>query len=149
MSDAKSQATYSGDLDSIDPAGLVNERIVLFYFLAAIGYLLVSFAGGLIMALQLVRWNPFQVSEYLSPGRWRMIHTNAVAYVAETNGSTSVRFWIYSAGGQNAKIVLPAGYSGTATVQVETNTPGQTQTTGSVLMVSIPASTNTMLWSGT
>lgn len=75
--------------------------------------------------------------------------TNAVAYVAETNGSSSVRFWIYSAGGQNAKIVLPSGYSGTATVQVDTNASTQTQPTGSVLMVSLPASTNTMLWSGT
>jgi len=59
---------------------LVDERLVIWYFLAALGYLFVSMSGGLLMALQLVQWNPFQDSEYLSPGRWRMIHTNAIAY---------------------------------------------------------------------
>ena len=32
------------------------------------------------MALQLVHWNPLGGIELLSPGRWRMIHTNAIAY---------------------------------------------------------------------
>ncbi len=59
---------------------LVDERLVIWYFLAALGYLFVSMTGGLLMALQLVQWNPFQDSEFLSPGRWRMIHTNAIAY---------------------------------------------------------------------
>jgi cytochrome c oxidase cbb3-type subunit 1 len=59
---------------------LVEERLVLWYFLAALGYLFVSLAGGLLMALQLVNWNPLAGSEYLSPGRWRMVHTNAIAY---------------------------------------------------------------------
>ena len=59
---------------------LVIERLVAWYFLAALFYLFVSLAGGLMMALQLVQWNPLQGSEYLSPGRWRMIHTNAIAY---------------------------------------------------------------------
>ena len=42
---------------------LVEERLVLWslYFYAALGYMLVSFAGGLLMALlQLVKWNPLQ-----------------------------------------------------------------------------------------
>jgi hypothetical protein len=73
----------------------------------------------------------------------------AEAFVVESNGASAVRFWIYSTGGRDARIVLPSGYSGTATVQVETNAPGTTQTTGSVLLVSLPASTNTLLWSGT
>jgi cytochrome c oxidase cbb3-type subunit 1 len=59
---------------------LVIERLVLWYFVAALVYLFVSFTGGLLMALQLVHWNPHQDLEYLSPGRWRMIHTNAIAY---------------------------------------------------------------------
>lgn len=75
--------------------------------------------------------------------------TNAVAFVTESNGTTAVRFWIYATGGPATKIILPAGYSGTAMVQVETNAASQTQTTGSVLTVSLPASTNAMLWSGT
>lgn len=59
---------------------LVDERLVCWYFVAALVYLFVSFIGGLLMALQLVNWNPHQGIEYLSPGRWRMIHTNAIAY---------------------------------------------------------------------
>ena len=31
-------------------------------------------------AQQLVHWNPLTGTELLSPGRWRMVHTNAVAY---------------------------------------------------------------------
>jgi len=62
------------------PRDLVNEPIVIAYFLAAIAYLFISFLGGLIMALQLVHWNPEDGIELLSPGRWRMIHTNAIAY---------------------------------------------------------------------
>lgn len=73
-------AAPSSDAAKIDASRLVDERLVLWYFLAGLAYLLVSFTGGLLMALQLVKWNPLEGSEYLSPGRWRMIHTNAVAY---------------------------------------------------------------------
>ncbi len=60
--------------------GLVEERLVIWYFLAALLYLFISLTGGLMMALQLVQWNPITGSEYFSPGRWRMVHTNAIAY---------------------------------------------------------------------
>ncbi len=68
--------------DELDAMGseLVIERLVCWYFVIALVYMGVSFLGGLLMALQLVQWNPFQGSEYLSPGRWRMVHTNAIAY---------------------------------------------------------------------
>ena len=59
---------------------LVIEQLVIWYFLAGISFLFVSMAGGLLMALQLVHWNAMQGIEWLSPGRWRMVHTNAVAY---------------------------------------------------------------------
>ena len=59
---------------------LVDERLVFWYFLAALIFMVVSMLGGLLMALQLVRINPFSGIELLSPGRWRMIHTNAIAY---------------------------------------------------------------------
>ncbi|MCA9259966.1 MAG: cbb3-type cytochrome c oxidase subunit I, partial [Planctomycetales bacterium] len=59
---------------------LVEERLVLWYFTISLVYMFVSFTGGLLMALQLVQWNPHPGIEYLSPGRWRMIHTNAIAY---------------------------------------------------------------------
>jgi cytochrome c oxidase cbb3-type subunit 1 len=59
---------------------LVEERLVIWYFLAALGYMFISMAGGMLMALQLVHWNTLQGIEWLSPGRWRMIHTNAIAF---------------------------------------------------------------------
>ena len=76
---------------SIPPSGdsaathgnLVEERLVCWYFVAALVYLFISLTGGLLMSLQLVQWNPHQGIEYLSPGRWRMIHTNAIAYGLE------------------------------------------------------------------
>ena len=64
----------------VNPDDLVNERLVFWYFIVALGYLFISMSGGLLMALQLVSWNPLPDTELLSPGRWRMIHTNAVAY---------------------------------------------------------------------
>jgi cytochrome c oxidase cbb3-type subunit 1 len=77
-----SAAEQSHDLGGLETQHdeLVINRLVCWYFLAALIYLFASFAGGLLMALQLVQWNPLQGIEYLSPGRWRMIHTNAVAY---------------------------------------------------------------------
>jgi cytochrome c oxidase cbb3-type subunit 1 len=62
------------------PANLVNERLVRWYLLAALVYFAVSLTGGLLMALQLINHNPLRGIELLSPGRWRMIHTNAIAY---------------------------------------------------------------------
>ena len=58
---------------------LVDERLVCWYFVVALVYMGISFVGGLLMALQLVQWN-LEPLELLSPGRWRMIHTNAIAY---------------------------------------------------------------------
>jgi cytochrome c oxidase cbb3-type subunit 1 len=75
-----SSSTFDDSLADNAGIPLVEERLVLWYFLAALTYLFISLSGGLMMALQLVSWNPLAGSEYLSPGRWRMIHTNAIAY---------------------------------------------------------------------
>ncbi|MCA9230261.1 MAG: cbb3-type cytochrome c oxidase subunit I [Planctomycetales bacterium] len=81
MSEAAQSSLASDDgAATLDHDHLVEERLVAWYFIAGLVYLFISFSGGLMMALQLVQWNPLQGSEYLSPGRWRMIHTNAVAY---------------------------------------------------------------------
>jgi cytochrome c oxidase cbb3-type subunit 1 len=72
---------------------LVDERLVRWYFYAALLYLLVSMAGGMLMALQLVDWNPVNGVELFSPGRWRMIHTNAVAYGFLANAFLGALHW--------------------------------------------------------
>ncbi|MDA0659720.1 MAG: cbb3-type cytochrome c oxidase subunit I [Planctomycetota bacterium] len=73
---------------------LVNERLVLWYFLAALTFLGISMLGGLLMVLQLVHWNPFDGIEFFSAARWRMIHTNAVAYGFLANAFLGTLFWI-------------------------------------------------------
>jgi cytochrome c oxidase cbb3-type subunit 1 len=75
------------------PEELVEERLVGWYFLAALGYLLVSMLGGFVIGLQLVRRNPLSGIELFSPGRWRMIHTNAVAYGFLANAFLGSLHW--------------------------------------------------------
>ena len=63
--------------DIPDPKKLVIERLVIWYFLAALTYLTISMLGGLLMALQLINHNPLAGIEIFSPGRWRMRATSA------------------------------------------------------------------------
>jgi len=72
---------------------LVDRKLVLAYYLAALTFFAASLLGGLLMALQLVRWNPLQGIELLSPGRWRMIHTNAIAYGWLANAFLGTLHW--------------------------------------------------------
>ena len=59
---------------------LVDERIVLWYFVASLTYLLIAMLAGFFFSLQLLQSYPFPAIEIFSPGRWRMVHTNGVAY---------------------------------------------------------------------
>jgi|GEM_PF-2728627 len=77
--------------DSSEP--LVDTRLVLAYYAAALTFMTISMLGGLLMALQLVDWNPFKGVEYLSPGRWRMVHTNAIAYGFLANAFLGTLHW--------------------------------------------------------
>jgi cytochrome c oxidase cbb3-type subunit 1 len=72
---------------------LVDQRLVAWFFLVSIMYLAISMVGGFIMALQLVHWNPHVGIELLSPGRWRMVHTNAIAYGFLTNAFLGALHW--------------------------------------------------------
>lgn len=72
---------------------LVDERLVLWHYYAALTFITISMLGGILMALQLVRWNPLNGIELLSPGRWRMIHTNAIAYGFLANAFLGTLYW--------------------------------------------------------
>jgi len=92
---AEAQAEYyppDGNAD-LTHDHLVEERLVAWYFLAALAYLFISMSGGLLMALHLVQWNPLPSIEYLSPGRWRMVHTNAIAYGFLANSFLGALHW--------------------------------------------------------
>lgn len=47
-----------------------------------------------LMALQLVHWNPLRGLEIFSAGRWRMIHTNAIAYGFLANSFLGMLHWV-------------------------------------------------------
>ncbi len=72
---------------------LVDRRLVQWYFIAACVFLATSMLAGLLMAFQLVRWNPFDGLELFAPGRWRMVHTNAVAYGFLANAFLGALHW--------------------------------------------------------
>jgi cytochrome c oxidase cbb3-type subunit 1 len=78
---------------TVSPRQLVNERLVRWYLLAALGYFALSLLGGLLMAFQLVNHNPLRGIELFSPGRWRMIHTNAIAYGFIANSFLGMLHW--------------------------------------------------------
>jgi cytochrome c oxidase cbb3-type subunit 1 len=97
MSDVAAAPTTTLPDTAREPAAeqgrLVNERIVLWFFLAALVYLFISMLAGILMALQLVSWNPLAGIELLSPGRWRMVHTNAIAYGFLANAFLGALHW--------------------------------------------------------
>ena len=72
---------------------LVERKLVMWYYFAALTYMTISMLGGLLMALQLIHWNGLQGIELLSPGRWRMIHTNAIAYGFLANAFLGTLHW--------------------------------------------------------
>jgi cytochrome c oxidase cbb3-type subunit 1 len=84
--DAKSPAPLPG-------GRLVIERLVLWYLLAALAYMGVSMLGGLIMSMQLINHNPLSGIELFSPARWRMVHTNAIAYGFIANAFLGMLHW--------------------------------------------------------
>jgi cytochrome c oxidase cbb3-type subunit 1 len=80
--------------DEPRPAQLVEERLVAWYFVAALVYMFISLLGGFLVAFQLIRHNPFDGWEVLSPGRWRMVHTNAIAYGFIANAFLGILHWV-------------------------------------------------------
>lgn len=72
---------------------LVQTRLVLWYYVAATTFFTVALLGGLLMALQLVQANPFNGMEAFSPGRWRMVHTNGIAYGFLANAFLGSLHW--------------------------------------------------------
>jgi hypothetical protein len=72
---------------------LVDEKSSSGIFADGSDVLTVSMLAGLLVSLQLIRHNPFAGIELFSPGRWRMVHTNAVAYGFLANGFLGCLHW--------------------------------------------------------
>ncbi len=84
----------STTVTNLAPDQLVDYRLVMWHFWAALLFLFINMVAGLLVALQLVSWNPFNGIEFFSPGRWRMVHTNAVAYGFLANAFLGVMHWV-------------------------------------------------------
>jgi hypothetical protein len=68
----RSDGFQAGDAGAPAHDDLVDEKIIVCYYVAALTFLTISMLAGLLVALQLVHWNPFRGTELLSPGRWRI-----------------------------------------------------------------------------
>lgn len=72
---------------------LVNERLVFWYLVMSVVYFTLALTAGMLMASQLIHWNPVPGIELLSPGRWRMIHTNVIAYGFLSSAFLGILHW--------------------------------------------------------
>ncbi len=73
---------------------IMDYKIVKAHILAALLFLGVSLLAGLLYSLQFIGDYPFKNIEFLSPGRIRMLHTNAVAYGWLVNGLLAGVYWV-------------------------------------------------------
>ncbi|MBI4378696.1 MAG: cbb3-type cytochrome c oxidase subunit I [Nitrospinae bacterium] len=71
----------------------VNYNLVTAHIIAALIFLIMSITAGLLYSLQFLNHYPLQGIEFFSPGRVRMVHTNAVAYGWLLNGLLSGMYW--------------------------------------------------------
>ncbi len=72
---------------------LVYREIIKAHILFGFLFFLVALFAGLLYGLQLTHLYPFVGIELLSPGRIRMVHTNAIAYGYLINLFIAVLYW--------------------------------------------------------
>ena len=73
---------------------LVDRPIVKAHIIAGFSFFFLALFAGLFYALQLSRLYPFPGVELMSPGRFRMVHTNAIAYGFLLNNFMAALYWI-------------------------------------------------------
>lgn len=73
---------------------LIDRPMIKAHVAAGFAFFLVSLFAGMFYALQLSRLYPFPGVELLSPGRVRMLHTNAVAFGFLINLFIAVLYWV-------------------------------------------------------
>jgi cytochrome c oxidase cbb3-type subunit 1 len=72
----------------------VDQPIVKWYLIAGLTYFGLALMAGILFSLQFLRHYPFPGIEWLSPGRVRMLHTNAVAYGFILNCFLGALHWV-------------------------------------------------------
>ena len=77
----------------ITPGTLVDEKIVLYFLCLSLTYVVIAMLAGLLYSLQFLHMYPFQDIELFSPGRWRFVHTQGVAYGFIANAFLGALHW--------------------------------------------------------
>jgi len=73
---------------------LINLGLVKGHLIAGIAFLIIAMLWGIFYALQLNNMFPFPGIEILSPGRFRMVHTNGVAFGFIVNSFLGALYWV-------------------------------------------------------
>ncbi len=73
---------------------LVDRPMVKAHLMAGMSYFLIAIFAGAFYGMQLDRIYPFPGVEWASPGRLRMLHTNAVAFGFLMNCFIAALYWI-------------------------------------------------------
>jgi len=73
---------------------LVDYNLVTAHFIAALTFLVVALTAGFLYSLQFLGHYPLSGIEFFSPGRVRMVHTNAIAYGWLLNGLIAGMYWV-------------------------------------------------------
>lgn len=79
--------------DGPERVELVDERLVLWHIVAAMIFLGVALLAGFMVSLQFLQHWPLPGMAIFSPGRWRMVHTNGVAYGFLANAFLAGLYW--------------------------------------------------------
>ncbi len=90
---AQTAAAAAQPAPAPDPHRLVIEPLVRWYFYASLTYMFIAMLAGLLFSLQFLQHWPLPKIELFSPGRWRMVHTNAVAYGFLANAFLGALHW--------------------------------------------------------
>lgn len=72
----------------------VDYKMVKAHLAASVAFLVLAVFAGLFFSLQFLGRYPFPGIELLSPGRVRMVHTNAIGYGWLINGLIASAYWI-------------------------------------------------------
>ena len=81
-------------MNDTQPIKVVPYSLVKWHLGISIVYLLVVVVSGLSYAMQFLNMYPFPGVEFLSPGRVRMVHTQAVAYAWIANAFFGIIYYI-------------------------------------------------------
>lgn len=72
----------------------VDDRLVLWHFLASFVFLIFAMLVGLLYSFQFLQLYPGMGIELLSPGRWRMVHTNTAILGFIANAFLGALYWV-------------------------------------------------------